>query len=160
MKKLKTLCAIVGAAAMLYTAPAFATEQKFNVPEYDLKGAEEITSYSVLTPFGLLPIQDPKEAEGSPVVITKKYGVDRNKDGKSDLIYIEVNVPELEYTNPQTGKPVKEPAYTVKQLAIDEDFDGYVERLLIDQQDEKEKNGADGIYDLEQYAPRIEDLLK
>ncbi len=153
MKKLKTLCAIVGAAAMFYTAtPTFAAEQKFNVPEYSKEGVEAKVMYAAVTPFGLMPINDPKEAGEFPVLTTTKYLVDRNKDGKPDLIHMELNVPEME------SESGKQPSYVVKQVYIDEDFNGYVERMLTDQQDEQGKPGADGIFDEEQYALRIQDI--
>ncbi len=155
MKKLKTLCAIVGAAAMLYTAsPVFAAEQQFKVPDYNLKGAKEKISYGAVTPFGLLPVDSPKDAGEFPVVTFKKYFVDRNKDGKNDLVHMEISVPEMEY---EGGK---QPGYVVKQLYVDDDFNGYVERMLTDQQDKNGKPGADGIYDQEQHALRIDDLLQ
>lgn len=152
MKKLKTLCAIVGAAAMLYSGAAFAAKQKFNVPDYSTKGIEGKVSYSAITPFGLMPINDPKEAGELPVLTITKYLVDRNKDGKPDLIEMDLKVPEME------NEGVKQPSYVVKQVYIDEDFNGYVERMLTDQQDEQGKPGADGIFDEEQYALRIQDI--
>lgn len=154
MKKLKTLCAIVGAAAMLYAAnPVFAAEQKFNVPDYNLEGITASVSYSAITPFGLMPINDPNEAGEFPVLTITKHLVDRNKDGKNDLVQVEMNVPEIKYDENN-----KQPGYVVKQLFIDDDFNGYVERMLTDQQDEQGKPGADGIFDDEQYALRIQDV--
>jgi hypothetical protein len=152
MKKLKTLCAIVGAAAMLYSGAAFAAKQKFNVPDYSTKGIEGKISYNAITPFGLMPINDPKDAGELPVLTITKYLIDRNKDGKPDLIHMELNVPEME------NEAGKQPSYVVKQVYIDEDFNGYVERMLTDQQDEQGKPGADGIFDEEQYALRIQDI--
>lgn len=153
MKKLKTLCAIVGAAAMLYGGAAFAAKQKYNVPNYDLKGAETKTEYSAITPFGVMPLDDPSQAQGFPVVTMNKYFVDRNKDGKSDIVQLDILVPAMEIEQGKT-----QPAYTIKQVYIDDDFNGYVDRMLTDSQDEKSQPGADGIYDEEQYALRIEDL--
>ncbi len=152
MKKLKTLCAIVGVAAMLYSGAAFAAKQKFNVPDYSTKGIEGKISYNAITPFGLFPINDPKEAGEFPVLTITKYLVDRNKDGKSDLVHMEINVPEIPY---EGGK---QPGYVVKQLYIDDDFNGYVERMLTDQQDEQGNPGADGIFEEEAHALRIEDI--
>jgi len=153
MKKLKTLCAIVGAAAVLYSGAAFAAKQKYDVPNYDLKGAETKTEYSAITPFGVMPIDDASQAQGFPVVTMNKYFIDRNKDGKSDIVQLDILVPAMEIEEGKT-----QPGYTVKQLYIDDDFNGYVDRMLTDQADETGKAGADGIYDEEQYALRIEDL--
>jgi len=161
MKKLKKLSAIVAAAGILgFTAPGLAAEQKFNIPEYSLEGAEEKTTYQIITLYGNFEVNDPAEAEGYPVVTMKRYGIDRNKDGKTDMVYIEMIIPDMESANPFTGEKIKEDGYTAKQLYIDDNFDGYIERALIDQVDADGKKGADGIYEQEQHAPRIEDLMK
>jgi len=153
MKKLKTLCAIVGAAAMLYSGAAFAAKQKYNIPNYDLKGAETKTEYAAITPFGVMTIEDASQAQGFPVLTLKKYFVDRNKDKKADLVQLDILVPQMDL-----GEGNIQQGYTVKQLYIDDDFNGYIDRMLTDQQDENGNPGADGIYDEEQHALRIEDL--
>lgn len=153
MKKLKTLCAIVGAAAMLYSGAAFAAKQKYDVPNYDLKGAETKTEYAAITPFGVMPLNNPSESQGFPVVTMNKYFVDRNNDKKADLVQLDLLVPEMEI-----GEGKTQQGYTVKQLYIDDDFNGYIDRMLTDQTDETGKAGADGIYEAEQHALKIEDL--
>jgi len=167
MKKLKKLSAIVAAAAIMgFTAPAaFATEkeQKFDIPKYEqyLKDAEVKTSYLTLTPdYQPVPINDPSEAQGGPVITITKYGMDRNNDGKIDLVYTETKIPELEFTNPFTGQLMKKPGYTVAQLAADNTYDGYPEKEWIDAVDELGNEGFDGIYDEEHVTPTMDDLME
>lgn len=121
MKKLKTLCAVVGAAAVFCSGAAFAAEQKFNVPEYDLKNAKKI---SIMVP-------------GTACLI-EKYYVDRNEDGKTDLIEFRL------YDFRLCDSRRLEEAECLRELYIDDDFDGYMDRVLID-----EEGGRDGFYEEE-----------
>lgn len=119
MKKLKktALCVFVATAA-LYTIPALAAEQKFKVPEYELKDVvKRITNSSSLVDL---------------------YLIDRNKDGKLDLY--EKNF----YYETEKGKQLD-----AKYLFIDDDFDGFMDRILHDAIKEDGSRGADGIYDEE-----------
>lgn len=160
MKKLKTLCAIIGAAAIIgMSVPVFA-QQQFNVPDYNLKGAEEKVTYQAVTPFGVMPIDNPSEAEGFPVVTIKMYGVDRNKDGKADLLYTEINIDDIKFKMDDGSEMFVQKGYKAKQLAIDDDFDGYIERMLVDSYDKDGNLGSDGVYEEEQHAPRISDYFK
>ncbi|MBM3199549.1 hypothetical protein FJZ53_01340 [Candidatus Woesearchaeota archaeon] len=153
MKKLKTLCAIVGTAAALYSGAAFAATQKYKVPNYSLDGAEKKVEYAAITLFGVMAIEDPSQAHGLPVLTVNKYFVDTNKDKKADIVQIDILVPDMDAGNGQVQK-----GYTVKQLYVDDDFNGSVDRMLTDSQDEKGQPGADGVYDEEQYSLRIDDL--
>lgn len=117
-----------------------------------------------VTPWGqTVPINNPSESEGLPVVTTKMYGVDRNKDGNKDLVYIEVDVQDLKFKVPNE-KGVEEEmllqkGYKIRQLVVDDDFDGYVERMLTDNLDKDGNQGADGEFDEEQYTLRISDIM-
>jgi hypothetical protein len=126
MKKVKTLCVVVG-AAIICTTPALAKE--YEVPKYTLEGAEKKVSYGAWAPAlgGICPVEDPsKVPKNLPLVTIVKYGVDRNKDGKKDLIRKEITC--------QGQKHVS--------IFIDDDYDGYVDRELSD-------SGGDGVYEAE-----------
>lgn len=118
MKKLKTLCAVVGAAAMLYGGVAFAAEQKFNVPEYSIENVTKETNEAII-------------GEGLKIEL-EFYAVDRNGDGEVDLI-------ESQAYRIKDGKQIK----GEKWLYVDDDFDGYTDRIL------RDILGSDGIYDTE-----------
>ena len=117
MKKLKTLCAVVGAAAILCGWVTFAAEQKYEVPEYDLKDAVKTKKEIPLS-------------SGSKLIY-EVYTLDRNKDGKMDLI-------EKRFFYYKKGKLVEH----MKFLYLDDDFDTYADRELKDW-------NADNIYDEE-----------
>ena len=126
MKKVKTLCAVVG-TAIICTTPAVAKE--YEVPTYTLEGAEKKISYGAwaLGLGGICPVEDPSEVpKNLPLVTIVKYGVDRNKDGRKDLVRKEITC--------QGRKHVS--------IFIDDDYDGYVDRELTDRED-------DGVYDAE-----------
>jgi len=171
-KKLKSLCAVVGAAAILST-PALAKEtkydadvdttpkleQKFEVPEFSLEGAKVKKKYQLMTSFGPYEIEDPSEFPDSPIMELTLYGVDRNQDGEKDLVYMEVKVPKKEQLDPFTGETKIQEGYTISQLVIDEDYNGYVERILTDAYDAEGNLGMDGIYDEEQISMTIKDVF-
>ena len=126
MKKVKTLCAAI-AAALICTTPALAKE--YEVPKYTLEGAEKKISYGAWAPAlgGICPVEDPsKVPKNLPLVTIVKYGVDRNKDGRKDLVRKEIIC--------QGRKHVT--------IFIDDDYDGYVDRELSD-------SGGDGVYEAE-----------
>ena len=126
MKGLGTLCAVVG-AAIICTTVTLATE--YEVPPYTLEGAEKKITYGAwaLGLGGICPVEDPSQVpENIPLVTIVKYGVDRNKDGRKDLVRKE--------TTCQGQKHVR--------IFIDDDYDGYVDREVTDRE-------ADGIYDAE-----------
>jgi hypothetical protein len=126
MKRLRTLCAVVG-AAILCTTVTLATE--YEVPPYTLEGAEKKITYGAraLGLGGICPVKDPSQVpDNIPLVTIVKYGIDRNKDGRKDLVRKE--------TTCQGQKHVR--------IFIDDDYDGYVDREVTDRQ-------GDGIYDAE-----------
>lgn len=158
MKKLKTLCAVLGIASMMYAGtvfaepqkPSLAKKQKFDVPEYSLEGAEEKTDYFVFENNGSLSwIDNPSKASGLPGISVKVYGVDRNKDGKIDLWYNKIIVSIFNSIDTS-----QKDSFKLVRLGLDDDFDGHPDRLLIDSHDEDLKVGADGIYDTEQYLDK------
>lgn len=124
MKKLKTLCAVVGAAAMLYGGLTFAAEQKFNIPEYTTENVTKETNEEVV-------------GEGLKIK-TEFYAIDRDGDGETDLI-------ECQEYRFQNGKQIKHE----KWLYVDDDFDGYADRILRDFVKARDILGSDGIYDTE-----------
>ncbi len=161
MKKLKTLCAVISAAAMMITAaPTFAAEQKFKVPEYSLKGAEEKTIYGVITPNGqVIRINNLLEAQGFPVLTSKLYGIDSNNDGKKDIVYMVTAVPDI--NSVVDGEEQFEKGFKIAQLIIDDNYDGSIERILTDRIGKDKSSGMDGIYDEEEpFVGEIEDLFK
>lgn len=123
MKKLKTLCAVIGATAMLSGA-TFAAEQKFNVPEYTTENVTKETNEEII-------------GEGLKIKL-EFYAVDRNGDGEVDLI-------ESQEYRIKDGKQIK----GEKWLYVDDDFDGYTDRILRDFVKAKDILGSDGIYDAE-----------
>ena len=113
MKRIKRLCAIIGSTALLVgsiTTTTFGEEQRFKIPEYDLKNAvEEKTE---------LPLSN-----GSKFV-NVVYKLDRNKDGEPDLI-------ESRYLFYYSNKETK-PVQIMKALHLNDDFDKYFDRILRD----------------------------
>jgi hypothetical protein len=138
MKKVKTLCAVVG-TALICTTLTLATE--YEVPKFTLEGAEKKTSYGLwaLGLGGICPVEDPsKVPKNLPLVTIVKYGVDRNKDGKKDLVRKEITCRGQKHVS----------------VFIDDDYDGYVDRELTDRED-------DGVYDAEYKTSdlKIEDVF-
>jgi len=124
MKKLKSLCAIVGVSTILCSGAAFAAEQKFDIPKYSTKDIPKETVEEILKSGGKIS--------------TEFYLIDRNKDGETDLIECQ----EYEFKD---GKQLKHE----KWLIVDDDYDGYVDRMLGDFLKADGTEGVDGIYDEE-----------
>ena len=186
MKKLKSLCAIVG-AAMIYAAPSFAQDKKINVPEHDPAAAlKKIEIYGELTPMGPEEVAKDDLKEGKKYNKQTFYLFDRDKDGKVDLLRLEMSQPELkikdvegyleqmkqvygedlkqfygeDYINFLSNTVIQQATKQV-YLAIDEEhnggYDGFVERMAMDLHNEKGEPFADGIFDQEKYvSPKIE----
>lgn len=174
---------IAAAAGILgFTAPAFAD---YNVPKYD-KATETIEVYSKATVMGPQAVAKADLEEGVRYTKQTFHLYDSDKDGNTDLVKIEIDQPALrmkdvegyvEAMEQAYGRQVIEQAYgkdfanmeiqgAEKQtyLAIDEEFngkyDGFVERILADMQNEKGEPFADGIWDIEEYvSPKIEKFL-
>lgn len=190
MKKLKTLGMIVAAAGILgFTAPAFA-EKKYNVPTYDKNKASKIVLYTEMTLAGPQAVVEEALEEGRKYTKKTYYLFDRDKDGNVDLLRLEVDQPALKVKDlkgaldvmeQQYGKEMLEQAYgkdyrkiisemevqsAQKQafLAIDDKFrggyDGFIERVLSDVQNEKGEPFADGKWDKEEYvSPKVESFF-
>lgn len=120
--KLKTLGAIVGAAVMCAT-PACSPKQKKDVPR---------SFWDVLR----IEIGEGTTEDGEKIV-TELYLVDRNGDGKTDLIE------DYVYKFKDGGI-----AYE-KWLYIDNDFDGYIDKIFGDCLGSDGAEGGDGVYDKE-----------
>lgn len=189
MKKLKTLCAIVG-AAMLLATPALA-QQKINVPNHDINAAsEKLEFYFEMTTKGPQQVEKKDIKEGKKYNKQTYYLFDRDKDGNTDLIRLEISQPELknkdvdgyldmlkqvygeERLKQRYGEDyiniLSEMAFQQKvehvYLAIDEEFrggyDGFAERIIHDVYNDKGEPVADGTFDQEAYvSPRIESYL-
>lgn len=159
MKKLKSLSAIIAAAGILsFTSPAFAQVEQ--PPKYDKTTAiKHKVMYAVLTPFGTFPINGPEEAEGSMYVKYEMYGIDMNKDGKLDLVHIDIMTSSITYQD-ELGKEVTEPERNYTQVVVDTDFDGYIEKQYSDIKKADGTDGADGIFDQVQEASKIEDIFQ
>ena len=165
MKKLKTFCACAGLAAML-SVPALAAKQEFKVPEYDSKDVkEEKTIYKVITPnMQVKQINDPSEAKGLPLITMEIKKVDRNGDGRTDMIFAEIENPELKFSI--NGQKIVQSSYKLIDLMIDDDYDSYVDRILRDNRDKDRNLGFDGKYDeclkpiSEEHKVKIEDIFK
>ncbi len=156
MEKIRNLCKIVmyTTAIIGIGTTTIAAEQGFSVPKYNIKGIKPEITYQAVTPLFIQDLKDENEAKlaaevsNLPILKNKKYGVDRNQDGKTDLIH-EVT----EVTN------IKRP-HKIITVYVDDDFDEYIERILIDNQKEDGTPGADGIFDYEQHQMRIKDIIK
>ncbi len=141
----------------LYGSPLSSPAKEFDVPKYNLKGAEKLEFYLVSTPFGdqtVLKEEDLKQFEGYLYSKVVDYFVDRNKDGKADLVYEELLVPAA-FT--ETQKDVKTIVLFVDDPR-DGKYDGYVDRILVDHSDAQGNFGADGTFDEERHWFKIEDL--
>lgn len=129
MKKLKTLCAVIGAAIL--AMPALAS--KNSIPQYNLEEAEKKVEYGAWALGGICPIEDPSKLPNSvPLVTITKYGFDRNQDRKIDLVHKETECEGSMYV----------------EVYIDDDFDGDADRRFL--------NGKAKIYDMNE---KIEDLF-
>jgi len=189
MKKIKKLAAIVGAAALISGGTALAN-QNLNVPEYDVDNfSKKIERYSELTSYGPVSVTKEDVEEGKKYNTETFFLYDRDNDGKTDLIRLEVSLAELkgkdigyaemmkdrygdeslrnyygddyeEMFNNQVLQAASKSVY----LAVDEEFnggyDGYFERILLDTYNEKGEPFADGIYDAENViSPKARDLI-
>jgi hypothetical protein len=133
--------------------------QKFKVPEYSLEGpftqvkprspfvgpAEKLLNYYVWENNSWKLIDQPSADEKRLVSIKEVYRIDRNKDGKMDLLVIKDIVPER---TDKDGKKLE--AFELITLVIDDDFDGVPDRMLTDGYDSKNQRKPDGIFDKEQ----------
>jgi len=186
MKKLKTFCACAGLAAML-SVPAFAIEQKFNVPTYDIENpVKTIELHSEMTVMGQFQnVAKENLVEGKKYTKSTFKLYDRDKDGNTDLIRLETESPELKlkdlagysdmkqelgeealkkYYGENYEEKLIQPKSKSIHLAIDEEFnggyDGFVERTLSDVYNEEGEPFADGKFDQEKYtSPKITDFI-
>ena len=121
MGKIKTFCAGLGLAAMLFAAPAFATEQKYAVPKYDVDNpTKTVEVYQEMTVTGSAEVAKENLQEG------KKYSkqvfklYDRDKDGDTDLVRLEAYQPEVR------GKDVDGYLEAIKQAYGEEALKSYL----------------------------------
>ena len=124
MRKLKTLSAVVGISTILYSGAGFAAEQKFDIPEYSTKDIPK-------------EIVEDTLKNGRKVKL-EFYLIDMNGDEKTDLI-------ECQEHKFKDGKQLKHE----KWLFVDDDYDGYADRMLGDFLKADGTEGVDGIYDEE-----------
>lgn len=124
-------------------------QQKFNVPTYSLEGAKKFVRYGEWNDKEKKWERVESPSGNKPTSEKHLYNIDRNGDGKMDLVYIENHVPEISSTSP-LGDPT--PACKQVVLSIDDDFDGIPDRLLIDGC-RRNLGTADGIFDVEEPAP-------
>lgn len=189
MKKLKNLCAIVGVAAMFSSGAALATEINVPKYDLN-NPSRTIEVYSEITLMGPQRVEKEAVTEGKKYNKEVYKLFDRNKDGTIDLLRLEVYQSEVkvkdiegyleameqqygaelmkqfygeDYKNVVSNMVLQEKAEQVF-LAVDDEFnggyDGYIERILMDVQNEKGEPFADGIFDEEKpAAPRITDYI-
>jgi len=121
------------------------SDREFNVPEYTTENAEKKVSYSVWASGGSHPIDDPSEAAGRPLITITTYFVDAN-----DMSLVEINI-ELADTKyyRKNGEEIVCKGYKMRRLAIDDDGDYIVERILVDNYDLDNNIGFDGVYEEE-----------
>ena len=137
--------------------------QKFKVPEYSLEGpftqvkprspfvgpTEKLLNYYVWENNSWKLIDQPSTDDKRLVSIKEVYRLDRNKDGKMDLLVIRDIVPErILITDKGDSKMLD--AFELITLVVDDDFDGVPDRMLTDGYDSKNQQKPDGIFDKEQ----------
>jgi len=156
----KAKCLILALVwAFIFVPCVFAQKvQKFNVPEYSLEGSfiqvkprspfvgpsEKLFNYYVWENNNWKLIDQPSADQKRPVTTKEVYRIDRNKDGKMDLLVIRDIVPER---IDKDGKKLE--AFELITLVVDDDFDGVPDRMLTDGYDSKNQRKPDGIFDKE-----------
>jgi len=157
--KIVAASGLVGAIgfAGIMSSSSLNAQESLNVPKYSLEGAEKVEFYLVNTPSGqeaVLNEEELKFFDGMSYSKITDYFVDRNKDGKTDLVHEETLVP-AKYS------PTKKDL-DILVLYIDDgcsgSYDGYLDRVLIDQKDEKGNFGADGKFESEKRWLRLDGL--
>lgn len=121
------------------------SDKGFNVPEYTTENAEKRISYSIWTSGGSQPIDDPSKAAGWPLITITTYFVDANN---MSLVEINIELADVKYYT-KDGKEIVCKGYKMRRLAIDDDGDYAVERMLVDNYDRDNNIGSDGIYEEE-----------
>jgi len=120
------------------------------LPEYTLEGISPTNvSYFKWDRNSLEWIEASKEdAEysGYRISTLEEFVLDRNGDGRDDLIVMKSFVPAISYENKE-GEMLYEPKRRTLALKIDDDLDGYWDRLVIDDEDEEGNPGMDGKFD-------------
>ncbi len=136
------------------------TSDKIEVPTYSLDGAEKSRFYGISiqgssTATTIEPPIDSIMSEGTyreyygsfPYLELTNYSIDRNKDGKVDLMHQEIIIPAKFTEGQKSEKAVA--------LLIDDSGDGYLDRIIYDLDDKAE---PDGIFNYETRWLKLEDL--
>jgi hypothetical protein len=145
---MKYLMAVI-ASCLCFCVLSANAQQKFNVPTYSIEGATKYVRFYEWVDGQWVKIIDnappgtEKPRSEKPVLEKHVYHVDRNKDGKMDLMYVENFFPAGFF------KKI-DPAYKTVVLSIDDNFDCVPDRWLVDGGG-KELGPADGIFDVETF---------
>jgi hypothetical protein len=134
-----------------FCLPFAGAQQKFDVPTYSLEGSftrnvnffvrfYEWTDKQWVKIADNVPKGAQKPQSEKPILERHVYHIDRNKDSKMDLVYIENHFPPGFFKK-------SDPAYKAVVLSIDDNFDCVPDRWLVD--GGGEFGPADGIYDVE-----------
>lgn len=146
MKNIKKIALGLGIAALLVTSCEKKTEQKFDIPEYELKQPYTVF-YKAINPDGSEePIKDPFDAGDRPIRSLSIYPFDINQDGWPDLVHVQIDTPYFKYTDIE-GRIVEQQEYKYVELYIDDNYNRKFDRKLVDYEQEDGTLGADGKFD-------------
>lgn len=133
--------------------PPSAEKRAINVPAFDKAEIDRNASYFAILGEGqYIGLENKSVADqiaGSGMTVMKRSAIDRNQDGKTDLVYMEFSVPQQE-TVDEAGRKKTVAPHKQTFLMVDDDFDNKPDRLLMDMFDGSGNYGADGSYETEQ----------
>jgi len=157
MKKLLTLIAILSLLIIPFSAMAVETKEIQPLPEYSLEGrTPDMVVYQVWdsryqTFMDLAPSQ--VEGETRPIAKMEVFILDRNGDNIQDLVVTIIHLPEVYIEGPEGVKKLYNPACDAGIYMVDDDLDGFWDRMLMDIFDSEGNKGMDNIIDQEMMLP-------